>query len=42
MIPDEVFYFATQGNKGVPSVTCSSHTGMSPCEVRLTEGLSPL
>lgn len=23
MIPDEVFYFATQGNKGIPSITCS-------------------
>ena len=40
MIPNEVFYFATQGNKRIPSITCSSHTGTSPCEVRLTEGQS--
>jgi len=30
MIPNEVFYFATQGNKGIPSITCSSHTGTVP------------
>ncbi len=30
MNPDEVFYFATQGNKGIPSVNCSSHTGTVP------------
>jgi hypothetical protein len=34
MIPNEVFYFATQGNKGIPSITCSSHRGtVPPCEV---------